>query len=89
LGGPDCLSRAEFAKEIYHFFNVSTSNVKALPRSECKEKWAHVSPQPKNLKMNLKRLQRIVGFEFKSISETLDLQQLALEKKLLMLESAI
>eukprot|EP00494_Astrolonche_serrata_P034403 UN34672 len=71
LGGPEPLSRAEFATQIFKFHNKDPKNMKAVPRSQCKEDWAHTCQQPRNLSMSINRIQTDTKFKIKTLSENL------------------
>jgi len=77
LGGPEALSRFEFAKIVAKNDGVSDEDIErkieSMRRSECKAAWAHSCPQPKNLEMDVSKLHNLMGpmMHFQTLQETL------------------
>lgn len=73
MGGPECLSRCAFAERVAKLHSLSSKGIKGIPRSECKASWAHACGQPKNLHMNVTRLEHVTGVKFKTLEQSLQI----------------
>ena len=71
MGGPESLSRDQFAEKVAKTLNLSTKSILPIPRKKCKEPWAHHVQNPQNLAMDVSKLEKVVDFKFMGIEEYL------------------